>query len=361
MNQSNLQLQSRVMDVIRWPLIVLVVFIHSIPEPFTPVSLSLEGNNLYHLITELISHNIGRIAVPTFFFISGYFFFFKQPERYDMQTYTSNLKKKARTLILPYLVWNFFYLALIWAKVTLGGRIGITAYDYEVEALGRPLGYHLIHSLNYPLWYLRDLICMNLIAPLIYLVVRYLRYWGILLLWLGYTLCLIPETEGFSATAIFYVSLGAYCGMYRLDALALTHRWRLLSALLLGVLLGVTLLYNQEVWREYLTRLYIPLGLVSFLHLGKALAATIDGARKPVVTVYSYLLGSVFFVYALHTVYIINWVIAALGRLGLDDGTLRLIPYLLTPVLTIAACLAARHAMRLLCPRVLALITGGRS
>lgn len=175
---TKLLLQSRVMDIVRWPLIVLVVFIHSIPEPAAPVGLSLDANNLYHFVTELISHNIGRIAVPTFFFISGYFFFFKQPDNYDLGTYTANLKKKTRTLVLPYLAWNFIYWGLIWAKVNLGARVGITAYDYEIETLAKPLWAHLIDSLNYPLWYLRDLICMNLIAPVIFLVSKYLRAWG---------------------------------------------------------------------------------------------------------------------------------------------------------------------------------------
>lgn len=360
MNSKNLQLLSRVMDYVRWPLIVLVVFIHSIPEPPIPVYFSFEGGNLYYFVTELISHNLGRVAVPTFFFISGYFFFFKQPDTYSLSDYAANLRKKARTLILPYLAWNFIYLGLIWAKIALGSRLGIAVYDYEVEAVGRPVWEHLTNSLNYPLWYLRDLICMNLIAPLIYLLARYLRLWGVLLLWLGYQLCLLPEQTGFSSTAIFYVSLGAYCGMYRYDILSLTYRLRYIIGTVFLVLLLISPFCNEASWSEYLIRLYIPLGLVTALQLGRC-AVEPSVCREREGGVYTFLLGSVFFVYATHTVYIINWVIAGLGKLGMNDGALRLVPYFLTPIITILACLAAYQIMRSLCPRILALLTGGRS
>ena len=51
-----------------------------------------------------MSHVISRAAVPTFFLISGYYFFLNT--RFTLATYKDKLRKKIRTILLPYLLWN---------------------------------------------------------------------------------------------------------------------------------------------------------------------------------------------------------------------------------------------------------------
>src|SRR5690606_22485470 len=96
---------SLVIETLRFPLSFLVVVIHMTPLYYPRVSLDFtEGNMLYVFITELISHNFGAVAVPCYFFISGYYFFnvFKGLDKLNFSIYKSVLSKKIRTVFFPY-------------------------------------------------------------------------------------------------------------------------------------------------------------------------------------------------------------------------------------------------------------------
>lgn len=70
--------QLKVISVIRFPLIIGVVFIHA---HFTEVDgISIYQTSLYPsytFVSMLLSDVLARIAVPFFFFISGFLFFIK--------------------------------------------------------------------------------------------------------------------------------------------------------------------------------------------------------------------------------------------------------------------------------------------
>lgn len=73
------KLQSSVIDWLRFPLAIAVVFIHSFGAyPFdldTLHSGPFTGMSIYNWIRICFSHVFTHIAVPTFYVISGYLFF----------------------------------------------------------------------------------------------------------------------------------------------------------------------------------------------------------------------------------------------------------------------------------------------
>src|SRR5690606_36134201 len=86
--------------------------------------------------------------------------------------------------------------------------------------------YHVLHRntwvelwwlnefpINYPLWYLRDLICMVLLAPVFYFYFRYLSIFGVLLIILINLLGIYTEIPGLSITALTYFGIGAYLAL----------------------------------------------------------------------------------------------------------------------------------------------------
>ena len=77
-NNHNNQL-STVLDVLRFPMIVLVLFMHVVPISANAIPHEFSWESLYLFTTEFVAHNFGRIAVPIFFLISGYLFFLKAP------------------------------------------------------------------------------------------------------------------------------------------------------------------------------------------------------------------------------------------------------------------------------------------
>ena len=98
----------KVFDLLRFPLIVGVVFIHSFGNPFDYGALNfhhLSGMDCYNIIRVSISKVLTHVCVPTFYFISGYLFF-KGLETWNVEKFMQKLKRRVKTLLVPFLIWN---------------------------------------------------------------------------------------------------------------------------------------------------------------------------------------------------------------------------------------------------------------
>ena len=125
-----------------------------------------------------------EVCVPLFFALSGYLFFYRTPERPDAGFFLGKWKKRIFSLLIPYLIANafafgFYYLAGWHAPSLVSGYFG--------DRLKDPLFVLWTGPVNLSLWFIRDLMIAVLTAPLIWLLVRYGRFWAVLavgLLWL---------------------------------------------------------------------------------------------------------------------------------------------------------------------------------
>lgn len=108
------ELQSESLKALRFPLAVMVVFIHSfgLTDYNLPNWSNLSGMDINVAIQILFSHVLSHVAVPAFFLISGYFFFYKVTN-FDFATYKGKLRKRVHTLLIPYLLWNALYILWI--------------------------------------------------------------------------------------------------------------------------------------------------------------------------------------------------------------------------------------------------------
>lgn len=94
--------QSKVINAMRFPLITLVVLFHL----HTPESIVESPYTSYNIVASFFSANgIARLAVPTFFLISGYFYFYHL-KGWSKFVYIDKLRKRLHTLLIPYLLWN---------------------------------------------------------------------------------------------------------------------------------------------------------------------------------------------------------------------------------------------------------------
>ena len=94
---------SVLITTLRLPLMICVVFIHSeLKEPTSSVVLSFAQS--------WFSRILPTVAVPLFFFFSGYLFFVginrEGRNRLNLNILLNKLKKRFRTLLIPYLIWN---------------------------------------------------------------------------------------------------------------------------------------------------------------------------------------------------------------------------------------------------------------
>src|SRR5690554_590157 len=157
-------------------LIVFVVFLHSKNLEINIGSSSetiSEGYNTY--IQYVISDGITRIAVPLFFMISGFLFFFGV-NSFSLNTYKTKIYKRIKTLLVPYLFWTTFTILFYYILQSFPfskpfftkGLIREYSYvDYILRILINPLPYQF--------WFIRDLMLLVLISPLLFFGIKKIK------------------------------------------------------------------------------------------------------------------------------------------------------------------------------------------
>lgn len=89
--EDRINLQSRTLNAVKMLMILFVIFIHMNPTTERCGEVAMWW------------HSIVVVAVPVFFIISGYFFFYNVKE-FNSFVYVTKLKKRGRTLLIPYLL-----------------------------------------------------------------------------------------------------------------------------------------------------------------------------------------------------------------------------------------------------------------
>ena len=167
------QAMSHAITRLRFPLILLVVLMHSTGYPALSrhhVDLTrLDAGGVYDLVRLALAYVLGAGAVPCFFLISGYLFYYSTGGRLTRPLYTRKVRRRIHSLLLPYLLWNV--LALLLLALTRQPHYSLaelsdTLLTHPAQTLygwlwSGPKGY----PVNVPLWYMRDLLVLTLAAP----------------------------------------------------------------------------------------------------------------------------------------------------------------------------------------------------
>ena len=116
---------------------------------------------------------------PMFFAISGYLFFWNI-DNLNLTVYKRKLHSRLFTLLIPYLLWNLIAYIYQLAKVFLG--IGSA-----VEGCGNILSLSVFLKVfwqfgnegpaDMPLWFVRDLILLVILTPLIHWLLKGIKKW----------------------------------------------------------------------------------------------------------------------------------------------------------------------------------------
>jgi len=194
--------------VLRFPLMVLVVALHT--KLWVDALLDKDTLSMARVVSELIT-SLTMLAVPTFFVISGFLFFRNMPTEGAIPTRLFIQKMKARfhSLFVPYMLWNAFVLVVKSLQYQLEGREWREFLSWESFFGGQPL--------NFPLWYVRNLMILCVLSPVIYMLLssKLLRKLVMMVVLLNAVLLFLPGFFGVGAGSYFYFMLGA--------AVALNH------------------------------------------------------------------------------------------------------------------------------------------
>lgn len=363
-DKAKLLYQSELINAMRLPLIYLVILIHTYYNPGTLAECQTWEDYLHFFLVDVISVNALRAAVPCFFVFSAYYFFFKlrpvgstKPLVWSQEFYYEELSKRIRGLLIPFLLWGFIFIAAISAKNELFALIGLEKDPAQMKELNRSVESLLWDSIDAPLWYIRDLMCMMLLSPLFFYLLRYLSWGGIIAIFIPYALQVETGVLGLGSTAAFFFAVGAYLGMHHLDIVSICRKiW--LPALVISLTIPpYVTLHSDSMWNESLLRIYAPMGVITIIN-GLNFVIKRSARIKAFFLTYS---PMVFFIYAANELYILNWVKGLFTRLPLADHiAVRVASYFLVPAVTIFVCVLVYRLMNRYFPKALSILSGGR-
>lgn len=374
--------QYDVFDIMRFPLAVLVIYIHcTIGLPEKPIGLN-SMTILYQwdgLLKIYISKIISTICVPSFFMISGYLFYQKQ-KIFNLIVFKNKLQRRIRTLFIPYIVWIMLYFII--SNLLLIRQSAITDFidwyilvkNYFVNngALRIFWDCNIIdnHQNNLPigniqddsapllftLWYIRDLIIVILLSPIVFKVLCFFNFYFILLLGIAYIFNLWPYIHGISIVSIFFFTLGIYLSS-NINLIELIINRYAKRLLFIGFLLSMLSLYQYSTnspFFIYFIHSFSILGVFITIYIGWIL---INRGIMPITI----LKKSAFFIYAAHMVYVNRYCTQlVLEILPWNNSLCGLIHYLIIPFVIALSCIIIIYILQRICPWALSLLNGGR-
>lgn len=372
---------SNIISFLRFTLTFAVVMQHSMGKIETDIHWdNLTGMDIYFLIKALCSGCIALIAVPVFFFISGYLFF-ANIQVLDRNTYVHKMRSRVKSLLLPYLTWNILCIPLVIAVMygeTLSGTRPLAEFtaflhqsrwthifwDFtskESNPYDNLFGLSLLNSspLLGTFWYIRDLFIISILSPVVYWYIKKTGWYGFWLLVILYVLKIWPYII-LSHQSLFFV-FGAYLSLNRKD-LFITNkiiRYGTYSLIIILLFILLRLMGNATHYGAQLSPAFTFVGCFALLSFTSTILSWKPGLPSLIPTI---LTKSCFFIYALHIKFALPLGFFILKNLfrHTNHPLLLSVQYLFTPILIYAICIASYMTLQKLTPRMAVLLNGNR-
>lgn len=320
-------MQYEVMRRVRLPLIILVTYAHSYGAIRGGYSLLGSGWDAYEVLKLMISQTLVKVAVPAFFVMSGYLYF-ANVEKFTEEVYWHKLRRRVRTLLIPYIVWNLL-MALKLQEISLATFIA---------------------PANMPLWFLRDLIMVSMVTPILYIGVKRLGWWLALILVPIYLTGVWAVQPDVNPYAICFFTFGAMLSIRKMDLVEACGRYAW-QACALSMILGIAMMltYGSEVYMILMlgfriTSVVALFGMARFAHWGQTLCNSVADApfsqkgQTPLcLTQLRFGAGASYFIYLAHYVLFFGFVDSIFFGLFGDSTASLCAHYLICPL--IKACL----------------------
>lgn len=356
-------------------LAVLVVFIHnnytdeSVAKTFaeTGTRIVFQQNAFGAWIQQLISNGIARCAVPLFFLFAA----FLQAKKAD--PYPTLLKKKAKSLLLPYAVWLVVYflyfgvLKLMLTKIApqILGNPGETFLSWSAsDWLYKFLGYNPeyeglafagargLPELAIQFWFVRDLLILTVLSPILIALVKKApaAFFA-----LSSAVFLLGVPVYFVQTqALFFYAAGLYWGVYEDSLLQKIDRIKWSEAVVLFFAAFVCLNVFFE-GRGTCYWLMVLAACVLLLKSGKVIAQ-----NESVFKIARALSRYSFFIFAIHMLLLGLVQRFWLALFPMKNTFFCLFEYFGVSFITILLSIGIGALLRKLCPPLFVLLNGGR-
>lgn len=347
---------SQVVSFLRFPLIICVLLIHS---GLADINANWSTLTVTPAVINFVSGTLAPVANPAFFFISGLLFFHEGT--FDRQIYVRKLRRRARSLLVPYLLWNLLFLLCLfaveamkpgWTAIIDKPIASLSPYEWvcafwDTSAIGGQGGFNA--PVDMPLWFVRNLMVLVVLSPVVYWVVKgisrmHIYVQACLLLPLFYVVDRCAWWPELYATPAVFFTIGAYFSIRRIDLVNVFRNFEVVF-----LFTAICALYYG-----YANAGYLMLILLAFPFLGRQL-------RTKRIRVNEFLSSATFFIFAYHLM--LQGVLLHAIRENLipvNGEASALLCYVAMPTLLALVGLALYGLMDRFLPRLTSLLTGGR-
>lgn len=364
-------LQSQVIDFLRFPLIVLIVFYHNSDTALQIGDVLYDGSDtnmpVFHWCTQIFKVPLA-FRNQFFFFISGYLFF-QNVKKFDKLSYKNKIQNRVRTLFVPYLFWNCIVIAL-YVIISMIPQLNnimnteIHGHNFFRYFWNQPVelksgfeleGIQLGYPINYQFWYVRDLMIAVLLTPILYFFCNKTRIYGILLLGILWYFDWWIPIDGFNSVCIFFFTTGAYFGINKKNLIEDFGKMRNLSFVLYPVLAIVDLLTVKNNFHIYVHRAVIIMGIVCCFNFATYLF------EKKVIKPTKFLSSASFFLFAIHIPFLLTAIRKVSFMIFRPESDMAFTTLFFVNVfLTALSALGLYYVLRRFLPGFTRVITGGR-
>lgn len=340
-------------------LTLMVIYIHS----FSLVP-SVDGTLLWD-VKVYLSFILPRIAVPMFFLYSGFFFF--KGNLLTIKAWCKKLITRIYSVFIPFLLWSivggmFFFLLdgtlcmESWDASNIINRVLWQNSYTPVVDYPQWIGYEIpkITPLNLPLWYVRDLLLLIVITPLLYNLLRY-KWLSVLTLTILLGAFLFVDTNrlpyiGIDNLLFFYV--GAFLSYNSFNIKLSCIAFDLLIIFAISMSFCAYVFYGTA-FETYSRHLYIMVTVFTLLNFPVMKKCNNMMTRLNIG-------GGMFFVFCSH-IMVLRLLAIVTYRLSmiLSFGG-NMILYLTVPLVCFAICVALYGLMEKTVPTLLTILVGNR-
>lgn len=333
------EMRSEALDLLRFPLAIVIVVVHALPL----------GSNV---MDDFVMAFLKEQSVPIYYFISGYVFFFGI--ELTKVVYVKKIRNRIKTLFIPYLIWNLLFFAYNSINASI---FRLEDFFKSFWCIYTDLS-NKTYPVNYPLWFLRDLMIAVLCTPLINWSIKKFRYFYLIpigVVWLSANLYNYGRIAQL-ASAFFFFSFGAYMSINKKDIIYEFGKYSKLSTFLFIFLgccyLGFVRILPDVAYAIMFARVLV--GLVFAYNISVFLL------RRGQCNVNKFLAQSSFFIYLSHV-----WFLERISRLifrliDTNSTFLVIVGHIMTIVVTILVLLLLYLCGKRFVPTLFKVMIGGR-
>ncbi len=292
-----------------------------------------------------LGDQIGQIAVPGFFLLSAYLFY----RTFDWNRILYKWRSRLYSILVPYVLWTLLY----YAGYVVGSRlpfiskvVGKGTIPLNLSELAEAV---LHYKYLYAFWYLQQLICLIVLAPVFYAVLRRFGSGLLFLAAVSWAVWAQADLPLLNEDALFYYGSG---GFLALHGKRLERAWTRERCILGICLIGLAFFGFRLAGRYYLPGMAVAGRLLAPLGLWLAVDERRLGPVRP-------WMGSSLFFYASHFSFV-RLVNKTTALLVPPSPIVPVALYLLMPVLMVAINYGLSLGAKRYAPAVWRALSGGR-